>query len=189
MRVKLISVGVCAAVLTVVPAAFGTVEPISLWSLPYDNRVCGDMDIDGVAMQGDEAADTIVGTARSDLLRGGGGADELSGEAGTNCLYGEVGSDRIRGGGSNDQIWGNPGGDRISAGAGNDLVRTGSGKDRVKGGEGHDGIVVQGGGADTVSCGPGFDRAIVDRKDEASKGCERLFVLVPGGKRAVLKTR
>jgi Ca2+-binding RTX toxin-like protein len=178
MRLKLISVCVCAAALTVVPAALGTVEPISLWSLPYDNKVC-DLDIDGVALQGDEAADTIVGTERSDLLRGGGGTDELSGEEGANCLYGQFGTDRVRGGPGDDEIWGNPGADRLSAGAGNDVVRTGPGKDRVKGGPGHDGIVVQGGGTDAVSCGPGFDRAIVDRKDEVSTGCERLFLVVP----------
>jgi Ca2+-binding RTX toxin-like protein len=176
MRVRLVSVCVTAAALTIATAALADVQPISLWSLPYDNNVCDDIEIDGVALQGDEANDIIVGTERSDLLRGGGGGDELSGEDAPNCLYGQDGRDKVRGGASDDQLWGNTGGDRIAGGAGNDVIRTGPGRDRVKGGPGHDGIVVQGGGVDAISCGPGFDRAIVDRKDRVSSSCERLFL-------------
>jgi Ca2+-binding RTX toxin-like protein len=76
----------------------------------------------------------------------GTGADRLIGSKGANFLAGTRGADLLAGLSGRDQMF---------AGGGNDVVRAADGKrDR------------------RISCGPGHDRAVLDRFDKAT-GCER----------------
>jgi hypothetical protein len=142
-----------------------------------------------VAISGTPAANTLNGTARSDILLGKAGNDLLRGLAGNDCLYGEAGSDRLRGGSGADRLFGGPGvdrlegeagNDRLTGAAGNDLLMDRSGRDSFSGGAGNDTINARDTSLagrrvrDTVSCGPGRDRAIVDRRDAVLRDCERI---------------
>ena len=93
---------------------------------------------------GDRKRDKLRGTPAGDSLRGRGGRDVLRGLAGGDCLSGGRGADRLHGG---------PDGDRL------------------KGGRGRDRIDAKDGDRDVVRCGPGHDRARVDRRDRI-RGCE-----------------
>jgi Ca2+-binding RTX toxin-like protein len=95
----------------------------------------------------------IVGTAKGEYLAGGGHDDVILGLAGNDTVAGGAGSDRIHGG------------------PGNDIVTGGSGDDRLYGGPGSDTIYAADGERDTLDCGPGRDRAIVDPFDHVT-GCE-----------------
>lgn len=78
----------------------------------------------------------------------GRGDDALTGDRRTNVLGGRRGPDRITGGG---------------------------GRDRLLGGRGRDFLLAADGERDLVDCGPGRDRAVVDRRDRV-RGCERVRV-------------
>jgi Ca2+-binding RTX toxin-like protein len=79
-------------------------------------------------------------------------------------------------------ISGGSGADRIEGGSGNDILRGADGNDRLNGGlddgrlnggPGNDVITAMGGGADDIVCGPGRDKAYVDRND-STRNCETL---------------
>jgi Ca2+-binding RTX toxin-like protein len=93
------------------------------------------------------AARTITGTAGPDVLRGTDDDDLLIGRGGNDSLYGRDDDDRLYGG------------------AGNDLLAGGDDDDRLYGGPGNDRLLARDGERDLVDCGPGRDRAIVDRSD------------------------
>jgi Ca2+-binding RTX toxin-like protein len=95
----------------------------------------------------------IVGTDRSDVLRGTAAADTILGKAG---------NDRILGGAGNDTLYGGPGNDTLSGGPGNDAIWGGPGDDRITAGP----------GKDRVLCGPGRDRVSADALDLVAKDCE-----------------
>jgi Ca2+-binding RTX toxin-like protein len=87
---------------------------------------------------------TIVGTARSDVLKGTskrdvicglGGNDRIRGLGGNDLIIGGKGRDRIVGGKGKDRLLGNAGADRINA-------RDGKRGDRVNGGKGRDKVTV-----------------------------------------------
>jgi hypothetical protein len=99
----------------------------------------------------------IVGTAKADYL-GGSGFD-----------------DTIFGGGGNDTLIGGAGSDRLFGGAGKDVLVGGAGSDRIFGGPGSDTVLAADGERDTVDCGPGSDRAVVDAIDIVSN-CEAVQV-------------
>jgi protocadherin Fat 4 len=72
---------------------------------------------------GTERADTITGTALSDIIYGlGQTGDTLSGGGGDDSIYGSDGNDQISGGDGNDMLVGNGGSDAINGGAGIDTV-------------------------------------------------------------------
>ncbi len=107
----------------------------------------------------------IVGTALSELLRGGnksdsifgnGGDDTLLGGGGNDRIYGADGNDEIDGGDGNDVIYGNGGNDTFIGGLGNDTVYGGSGNDNFADGDGND-VVYGNGGNDTFTGGEGND--------------------------------
>ena len=143
-----------------------------------------------VAIAGTGGADTIDGTARSDVILGRAGGDALRGLAGSDCLYGEAGGDRLRGGDGADRLFGGAGADqlrgergndRMSGEAGNDRLTDSSGRDSFSGGAGNDRIdardtSIPGRRArDTVQCGSGTrDVAVVDRRDIVLRDCERI---------------
>ncbi|MDQ4048584.1 MAG: choice-of-anchor D domain-containing protein, partial [Actinomycetota bacterium] len=150
--------------------------------------------------QGTALADTLLGTPAGDRLSGLGGADRLNGLAGADCLSGGSGKDRLAGGSGKDRLAGDRGNDVASGGQGNDRLTGGGGKDRLNGDSGND-ILAGGSGNDRltggkgrnrysagsgrdavnarnrrrerVDCGPGRDRARVDRSDRVRR-CERV---------------
>ena len=142
-----------------------------------------------VAISGTPAADALNGTARADVILGKAGNDLVRGLAGNDCLYGEAGNDRLRGGSGSDRLFGGPGADRLegesgndrmTGAAGNDRLTDRSGRDSFSGGSGSDVIDARDTSLagrrvrDTVSCGPGRDRALVDRRDTVRRDCERV---------------
>jgi len=90
---------------------------------------------------------------------------------------GGPGNDRLRGGAEGDTLTGDDGNDVLSGGAGDDLLVGGRGDDILSGGAGNDVLLANDGFPDRVECGPGRDRAVVDRKDRVSPSCERVRVV------------
>ncbi|MBD9375397.1 hypothetical protein IB238_22520 [Rhizobium sp. ARZ01] len=66
--------------------------------------------------------ETITGTAKGDVLKGGIGMDKILGLAGNDTLYGYAGSDILDGGDGNDLLVGGAGGDRLVGGNGTDTA-------------------------------------------------------------------
>ena len=145
-------------------------------------------------------ADTINGGADSDRLFGGGGNDKVFGAACQVAEFGRFcdnpGREHIYGGRGDDVLlanpcvhtfcaaqryialnsffFGGPGDDRIVGADHRDVISGGSGNDALKGLRGRDRIMAAGDGRkDRVRCGPGRDRAVVDRVDVVS-GCEQV---------------
>jgi Tol biopolymer transport system component len=113
--------------------------------------------------------DEIVSGEQGDRIFGGTGWDYIEGSDGRDYLAGGIGHDGLRGGQHDDVLVG---------GAGDDVLDAGAGRDRIRGGRGNDFIPTAGVSRDRVDCGPGDDRAIVDRHDDV-RGCERLRVRNP----------
>ena len=82
-------------------------------------------------------------------------------------------ADRILASPYKDFVYGLGGNDLLRGGAGDDLLDGGAGRNRVYGGAGNDVLLTRNGRADVVECGPGDDRAVVDRRDRV-RGCERV---------------
>jgi len=61
----------------------------------------------------------------------------------------------------------------LSGGAGNDRLRGGRGRNHLSGGAGKDTVNARNRQRDRVDCGPGRDRASVDRSDRVRR-CERV---------------
>jgi hypothetical protein len=98
----------------------------------------------------------ISGTDFNDVLRGTPAGEEICGRAGDDVIEGLEGADRLDGG------WGR------------DTIVGGAGRDRLVGGRGNDTIHARDGERDTIECGWGDDRAVVDRLDRVLRGCERV---------------
>jgi hypothetical protein len=90
----------------------------------------------------------IVGTSKDEYFAGGGHDDTIFGLGGNDTLLGGAGDDRIYGG------------------SGRDVITGGAGADRLYGGPGSDTIFAADGERDTIDCGPGNDRAVVDSVDK-----------------------
>lgn len=90
---------------------------------------------------------TIRGTAKADYLAGSGFDDKIYGLGGSDTLLGGAGDDLLDGG------------------AGNDVIDGGSGRDRILAGAGSDTVLANDGDRDTIDCGAGNDRAVVDGID------------------------
>ena len=89
----------------------------------------------------------------------------------SNVISGTGGADRLRGTEGGDRIRGKDGRDRLRGGGGDDCLIGGGGRDSHFGQRGDDTIRARGRARDFISCGPGDDRAFVDRRDRV-KGCE-----------------
>jgi len=137
-----------------------------------DDRLRGTNGGDRIAGRGGD--DRISGRGGVDCVAGGSGKDHLAGNAGSDRIKGGSGGDELRGAGGSDRLVGGSGGERIFGGAGDDRVQGGGGRDFVSSGDGDDRIDVRGGGRDRVTCGAGKDRVLVDRRDHASRRCERI---------------
>jgi Ca2+-binding RTX toxin-like protein len=113
---------------------------------------------------GTDGPDTLAGTGGGDVIFGRGGTDAIRGRDGHDCLIGGRGSDTLRGEKGNDRLTGGRGADTLLGGAGLNAYDAGSGNDVVNSVNGR---------VELVRCGPGNDRATVDRRDRVS-GCERV---------------
>jgi Ca2+-binding RTX toxin-like protein len=134
----------------------------------------------------------LVGGPGNDGVQGGIGADNLFGVWGDDFVHGDNGADRAVGGEGRDFIDGARGPDQMVGGEGGDWLVEGplneGSKDILTAGDGNDIIITDHVPAvqDLLSCGSGFDRAIVDRKDVVAGDCERVRV-VHGSEEEVLK--
>ena len=90
---------------------------------------------------------TIVGTARSEVIRGtgkrdviaaGGGKDKVQGLGSGDVVCGEGGNDILDGGAAGDVLIGGPGKDILKGAGGPDRLVGGAGTDRLVGGPGRD---------------------------------------------------
>lgn len=112
--------------------------------------------------------------------KGQGGDDDISGQG---TLDGGAGNDRVVGvGKTNDTIIGGDGDDYLEGGFGDDNLDGGTGKDSYIGdttatntiGVGNDIINARDGVAESVSCGPGSDKATVDANDDVAIDTQNL---------------
>jgi Ca2+-binding RTX toxin-like protein len=69
-----------------------------------------------------DVMETIRGSDRSQVLKGGIGADRIEALGGTDTLYGYAGDDRLYGGAANDTLVGGTGSDRLDGGTGVDTA-------------------------------------------------------------------
>lgn len=120
---------------------------------------------------GRDGDDLLAGLGGNDDLDGGHDDDELRGGDGRDRLFGRFGDDDIHGENGNDELEGGRGRDTLDGGPGNDKLNGGFDPDVLRGGPGNDRLIAVGGGADEVDCGPGRDRADVDRHDTV-RNCE-----------------
>lgn len=113
---------------------------------------------------GTDSPDTLTGSGAGDVIFGRGGSDSIHGRNGHDCLVGAAGNDTLRGESGDDRLTGGPGADTLIGGAGINAYDAGSGNDVVDSVNGR---------VEVVRCGPGQDRASVDRRDRVT-GCERV---------------
>ena len=138
-------------------------------------------------LRGTNKADSLLGRSANDILLALAGNDNLLGGPGKDIVYGgdenrQSGGDKnMVGGSGNDSVIGGRGSDIVLGEEGNDLVVDGPDRefatDNVSGGDGNDVVAAVNRPAfvDIVSCGGGFDRVIVDRKDVLAPDCEKVF--------------
>jgi Ca2+-binding RTX toxin-like protein len=105
--------------------------------------------------RGTPGNDNLIGSAAGDRLSGLGGADTISGRRGRDCVVGGPGADDLFGGRAGDRINGGPGRNTYAGGSGNDVINAVNNR------------------TETVRCGAGRDKAIVDSSDGVT-GCERV---------------
>lgn len=116
---------------------------------------------------GTDGPDTLTGSGAGDVVFGRGGSDRIHGRDGHDCLIGGAGNDTLRG------ESGESGDDRLTGGRGADTLLGGAGINAYDAGSGNDVVNSVNGRVEFVRCGPGQDRATVDRRDRVS-GCERV---------------
>jgi Ca2+-binding RTX toxin-like protein len=149
-------------------------------------------------LRGEAGNDTLDGGEGNDLLAGGPGADRMRGDAGDDIADyssataavtisldgkandGEDGErddlaadiESARGGNGKDSLFGDQRANQLSGSAGDDFIEGGSGADTLEGNDGNDAINSRDSLRDLVSCGRGFDVAIVDDQDRVRDNCE-----------------
>jgi Ca2+-binding RTX toxin-like protein len=138
-------------------------------------------------LRGTNKADNLLGRSANDILLALAGNDNLLGGPGKDIVYGgdenrfSGGDKNMVGGSGNDSVIGGRGSDIVLGEEGDDLVADGPDRefatDNVSGGDGNDVVAAVNRPAfvDIVSCGGGFDRVIVDRKDVLAADCEKVF--------------
>jgi hypothetical protein len=105
----------------------------------------------------------------------------IGGTSGNDYLIGTPWDDVLLGGAGNDTLDGGAGYDRLVGGAGNDVITVGApGGSTVEAGPGSDTVYAANGVRDTIDCGSGRDRAIVDAFDVV-KNCEVVDRPAAGG--------
>jgi hypothetical protein len=85
---------------------------------------------------GTNAANTLSGTALTDVILGRGGADDANGRGARDLICGGSGNDELIGGAGDDVIHGEAGDDVLRGSPGDDVMFGGPGVDRLYGGPG-----------------------------------------------------
>ena len=102
----------------------------------------------GIAINGNDKADTLTASNYSDTIDGNGGDDKIYGgtsvDGGNDTLNGNAGNDTISGGDGRDIITGGADNDILTGGAGNDTITGDAGQDDMTGGTGNDTFVWDG---------------------------------------------
>src|SRR3954468_15193898 len=174
------------------------IDIVDDWTIPdKDYNPPISVTMDGVANDGRPGeADNVLNVEKieshvSGTLSGGAGDDELTVWAnideGNSTLLGNGGNDKLTAGDYQDNLDGGPGNDVLNAGFGNDVVTGGPGQDTLfadatsascgwysytcKIPFGNDVVNARDGEADTIDCGVGQDRAVVDAIDVVAN-CE-----------------
>ncbi len=83
-------------------------------------------------------ADTVFGTAASEVIYAGGGNDRVLGNGGDDYIAGEDGADHLSGGEGDDTLVGGLGIDQLDGDQGNDTLIDGTAEDALFGGDGND---------------------------------------------------
>jgi len=125
-------------------------------------------------IQGTGDRDKLIGTEGSDRIVGKRGDDRLTGGAGDDCLLGKGGRDKVSGNGGSDDIRAGGGRDNVKGNGGRDVIRAGRGKDRIEAGGGKDTVRAARGARDVIDCGPGKDTAIVNKRKDRTRRCEKV---------------
>ena len=113
------------------------------------NRLRGTRRADVIVALGGN--DKIFGGRGNDVICAGNGNDTAKGDSGKDRVFGQNGKDKVAGGSGNDLLNGGTGNDRVAGDSGKDRLAGGSGKDQLSGGRGRDSC---GGGAgrDRATC-------------------------------------
>lgn len=98
---------------------------------------------------GTNGPDTIVGTAKADVIVGRNGNDLIKAKGGADRVCAGKGRDTVAAGAKADRVWGGGGNDTVNGGLGSDVIWGGTGADTLDGGV----------GVDTCNGGPGTDTA------------------------------
>ncbi|MBR7801420.1 type I secretion C-terminal target domain-containing protein [Undibacterium fentianense] len=107
------------------------------------SQLTGDNFTGGLNPNGSTVGMVLIGTERSEELRGNILDDQISGESGADTIFGDKGNDVLIGGTETsindaDTIYGESGDDLLLGGAGNDSLHGGDGNDTLEGGSGDD---------------------------------------------------
>lgn len=140
-------------------------------------------------VNGTDQADTLLGDASANDLRGGPGADQIDGRGGDDRLNGGagVGVNTLLGGDGNDSLISATIGDQLSGGAGDDQLTSSTPGTRLSGGDGDDTINSAGKPAH-LNCDAGNDKVSAQTTSGGTlPGCEGVTVL--GGTIAVAPKR
>jgi Ca2+-binding RTX toxin-like protein len=118
----------------------------------------------------------------SSVVLGGRGRDRLTGGRDGSRVGGGTGDDLLRSRSADSVLHGDAGDDVLIGSAGDETFDGGPGADAIAAGAGDDEITIADGHPDRrLDCGPGRDRAFVDRVDPRPKHCEHYFAIVGGG--------
>lgn len=178
------------------------IDTVDDWSIPdADYHPPVTVSMDGIANDGRPGeADNVINVEKitssvSATLSGSEGDDEFRVWAnvneGNSTLLGNGGNDKLTTGDYQDTLDGGAGNDVLNAGFGNDVITGGPGQDTIfadatsascgwysytcKIPFGNDVVYARDGEADTIDCGVGEDRAIVDKIDIVAN-CETVDV-------------
>ena len=127
------------------------------------DNVAGDIEI--IEGPGYNTGMKFVGNDLPNVVHGGGLPSVLIGGGGDDKLYGGVDNDQIDGGPGNDITQGWGGADTVDGGLGTDDISGEGGSTITDGTGGADVLIARDGILDTVSCGSGADRALIDQLD------------------------
>ena len=100
---------------------------------------------------GSPRSDRLKGTRRADVIVALGGNDRIAAGRGNDLICAGNGNDTIDGGVGNDRLYGQNGKDKLGGGSGKDALSGGDGKDKLSGGGGRDSCA-GGSGKDSGAC-------------------------------------
>ncbi len=127
----------------------------------------------GMFVTGTNETETLLTSARKDVINAGDGNDRIYSYGGDDIVYGEGGHDALLGGYGNDFLHGSSGNDYFDGGYGNDVLYGGTGEDKLNGHAGHDQLFAESGndvlngfwGNDWLYGGSGNDTYLYSKGD------------------------